>query len=64
MEAISEGIFNSSDPDGLQARLTEFDSYYTVTLVDVESGKVIPSARRFPKSMKMEAVSYAMRCAG
>jgi len=64
MEAIGERIFNSSDPDGLRVRLTEFDNYYTVTCVDVESGNVLPDARRFPKSMQLEAVSYAIRCAG
>ena len=64
MEAISERTFNSSDPDGLRARLTEFDNYYVVTLIDVESGIVLPEAKRFPKSMQLQAVSYAIRCAG
>ena len=52
------------DPDGLQARLTEFGNYYTVTCVNPATGIVLPRAKHFPKSMKLQAVSYAIRCAG
>lgn len=60
----TEQIFRSTHPDGLAARVTEFEDHYSVTLVDLESGMVIPEARLFPKTMKDEAVSYAISCAG
>lgn len=64
MEALNERIFNSTDPEGLQARLTEFNDHFAVTFVDPDSGIVLPEAKHFPKSMELEAETHAISSIG